>query len=392
MQKTLILSFLLMLTAFPLLAQSGSEATRDTSRTVYDIRNEGGNKYLKIIHELREFESDDRMQQAMKTAVMIPVASFMAPNEAYENLLRSNRARFTADTLLTQIREHGISGMDKLTKVLGNEIQKRNLVMFSEYHYSPHHRIVVEKLLPLFAESGYTYLALEALAPGQDSLLNQGHPPTIDSGFYTKDPRFSNLIRTAQALDFTLVHYENTDMDKDREEGQAENLYQATFAENKEAKVLVLAGMDHILEKTTSRGKKWLGTVLNEKYQLDPLTIGQHHLRYFENSIEDITLLDARIFENLPLNSVDFHLINTLPLREGESNFQFKNEYDHSVQLSFYLREEAGKQYDYDELIPVVAAVASEGQSMELHIPEADLELIIYDSSGTELERQRLQP
>lgn len=392
MDKILILFVILILHALPVLAQSGSKETQDPTRTVFDIESKGGNKYLKVLHELKEFESEDRMQQALKTATLISTASFMAPNVEYENLLKTSRTRFTADTLLSQIREHGQSGMDNLTKVLGEENQNRNLVMFSEFHYYPHHRILVEKLLPIFAEAGYTYLALEALAAGQDSLLNQGHPPTINSGFYTKDPRFANLIRTAQSLDFILVPYENRDMNRDREEGQAENLYQATFAENQEAKVLVLAGMDHILEEPTSRGKKWLGTVLNEQYQLDPLTIDQHHLRFFETSLEKITLLDANIFDTPPLSSVDYHLINTLPLRQGEPNFQFKNEYDQSVQLSFYLKKEADENYDYDVLIPTVSAFAEEGESIDIHIPEADLELIIYDHSGSELERRSIHP
>ena len=390
MYRILLLSIIVIFYSIPAVAQSDNNEPQDTTRTVYDIGTEGGNKYLKVMDELMEFESEDRMEQARKISILVPYASFMAPNEEYDRLLRSSRTRFTADTLLTKIRKHGISGMDNIINVLRDEIQKRNLVMFSEFHFSPHHRILVDKLLPVFSEAGYTYLALETLTYGQDSLLNQGHPPTIKTGFYTLDPRFANLIRTAQSLGFTLVPYENMDMDRDREEGQAENLYRATFAKDKDAKVLVLAGMDHIYEEPTSRGKKWMGTILNEEYQLDPLTIGQHNLRYFENSLEDITLLNADVFDNPPLSSVDYHLINTLPLREGEPNFQYENDFDHPVQLSFYLREEAGENYDYDELIPVVSALAKEGQTLELSVPEADLELVIYDSAGSELERRRL--
>ena len=392
MDKILILFVILLLQTLPLFAQSDSKETQDTTRTIFDIRSEGGNKYLKILHELKEFESEDRMHQAVKTATIIPIASFMAPNAAYDSLLKTNRIRFTADTLLKEIKEHGQSGIAKVKQVLTKEIQGRNLVMFSEYHYHPHHRILVDKLLPMFAEAGYTYLALEALAAGQDSLLNLGHPPTIDTGFYTMDPRYANMIRTAQSLGFTFVGYENRDMDRDREKGQAANLYNATFNKDSDAKVLVLAGVDHILEKPTARGKKWLGYVLNEQYQVAPLTVSQHQLRYFEDFLEDPTIVEADVFENALLNSVDFHLINTLPLREDEPNFQFKNEYDQSVQLSFYLTNEADDNYNYDVLIPAISALAEEGESIDVHIPEADLELIIYDHSGSELERRTIRP
>ena len=43
--------------------------------------------------------------------------------------------------------------------------------------------------------------------------------------------------------------YENTDPDKDREEGEAENLYRGTFAADPSAKVFVFAGGSHIMER-----------------------------------------------------------------------------------------------------------------------------------------------
>lgn len=386
----LLILFFAVLFPTTLLAQTDSSESTGEQRTVFEIRNEGGNKYLKVLNELKALETDDPVQQSLKTAVIVPMASYLAPNDDYETMLSEQRYRFTADSLLTLATEYGHTGMNELMEALGREIQKKNLVMFSEHHFYPNHRRLIEKLLPLFKEAGYTYLALEALTEGQDSLLNKGNPPTIHSGFYTKDPRFANLIRTAQSLNFTFVGYENFDRNRDREEGQAANLVAATFEKDPDAKVLVLAGMAHIFEQPTSRGKKWLGAVLNEQYQLDPLTIDQNQLRYFEESVSDITIVKADVYNTSPLNSVDYQLINSLPLADGPSIYQFTNEYDERIQLSFYLRDEVDQEHTYDILIPVASKLIEPNETADIKLPESALELIIYDSSGSELERQMI--
>lgn len=384
-----LLSFFTFMSAF---AQSGSNDTEDNPRTVFDIRNEGGNKYLKMLEELEAFESEDRMQQAMKSAVITPIASFMAPNATYDSLLKTIRYRFTADSIKDKIRTEGQFGMENLKQGLKNEIDQTNLVMFNEHHYYPTHRILIEQLLPLFAEAGYSYLGLEALASGQDSLLNEGIPPTINSGFYTKDPHFANLIRTAQSLGFEFVAYENTNRDMDREEGQAANLVNATFAQDPEAKVLVLAGMDHILEKPTQRGKKWLGAMLNETYDLDPLTINQYHLNWFQNVTENVALVPHSIFNDHLLNSVDFHLINNLSLSKSKPNFEFENTYSQRVQLSIYLPEENSGDLGYDRLIPIRSQLITKGETVSLSIPKKDLYLVIYNEKGEVVEEHKKSP
>lgn len=363
-------------------------------RTVFEIRNEGGNKYFKVLSELKNLESDDRMQQAMSQAVQASVAAFMAPNAEYENQLKQVRHRFRADSLATKIQQGGLFGLPKVKKEIASIIQDESLVMINEHHYFATHRDMVHQLLPLFKEAGFKYLALEALAHGQDSLLSSGHPPTIETGFYTKDPRFANLIRSAQAMDFIFVAYENTDRDLDREEGQAKNLYESTFEQDPEAKVLVLAGMDHILEHPTSRGKKWLAAVMQEKYGLDPLTINQNHLKYFQNQTEYAALIPASVFSNPVLQSVDYHLINNLPLEVTNPDYQFKNPYQHQVQLSLFLTEEYSDNTNYDQLIPYHSVLMEASGQAGFKVPDTDQELyhILYDNNGQILKEGPLTP
>lgn len=91
------------------------------------------------------------------------------------------------------------------------------------------------------------------------------------SGFYTSEQNYSNIIRKAKELGYEFIAYENTDHTKNREIGQAENLYNKTFKIDPESKVLVLAGIDHILEKPTSRGKEWMATIFKNTYNIDHL-------------------------------------------------------------------------------------------------------------------------
>src|SRR5699024_10944773 len=133
-----------------------------------------------------------------------------------------------------------------------------------------------------------------------------------ESGFYTKEPHFAQLIRKAQKMGFKFVSYENTDPDKKREYGQAYNLYQKTFAKDESAKVVVLAGLDHILEQQTEDNRKWLGFILNKKYGINPLTISQSHLNRYRKMANPIALIQGRYFKQKPYRSVDWLLLNNL--------------------------------------------------------------------------------
>lgn len=87
--------------------------------------------------------------------------------------------------------------------------------------------------------------------------------------------------------------YESMDKTKDREVGEAENLFNKTIAIDPNAKIFVIAGISHILEKPTSDGKKWMAAVFKEKYNIDPF--------------------------------VDFHLLNNMNYQSYWKNRSLKN-------------------------------------------------------------------
>ncbi len=164
------------------------------------------------------------------------------------------------------------------TEYLTEKARRRQVVMFNETHHSPQHRAYVRSLLDEFYRAGYRYLALEALSP-YDTLLNERGYPTLKSGYYVREPQMANLIREALAQGYTLVAYENTGKERERDHQQALNI-KAVLDDDPEARILVLCGFHHLTESpvdpATNRGKsRWMAGWFKEITGIDPFTVNQ---------------------------------------------------------------------------------------------------------------------
>lgn len=152
--------------------------------------------------------------------------------------------------------------------------KKEQIIIINEAHTNPNHRTFTQSLLQGLYDNGYRYLGLEALF---DTLVNQRKFPTIESGYYTKEPEFGNLISTALHLGFTVFGYDDTGRNgKEREIAQARNI--ADFIKTHPyGKVLIHCGHDHVIEGTPNNAawEKAMAGRLKEYTQTDPFTIGQ---------------------------------------------------------------------------------------------------------------------
>lgn len=137
-------------------------------------------------------------------------------------------------------------------------------VFVNEAHASARTRAAIYSLLRPLREEGYGYLALEALttkpADSETScadadlfdqdLAARGYPAG-NSGVYTHEPIYGAIVREALRLGFRLVAYESADPAATtiakREQGMAQNLA-CIFTQDKQAKMLVIAGFAHISE------------------------------------------------------------------------------------------------------------------------------------------------
>ncbi|HKY06129.1 MAG TPA: hypothetical protein VJQ56_14635 [Blastocatellia bacterium] len=132
-----------------------------------------------------------------------------------------------------------------------------NVIMINEEHDEPMHRAFTTRLLPLLYAKGFRYLAAETLM-ATDKDLNQRGYPTQKTGFYTADPVYGDMIRTAMKLGYKAVAYEHasggrctpqadnpSSCQDERERGQAQNLYDRIFRDDPKAKVIVHVGRGH---------------------------------------------------------------------------------------------------------------------------------------------------
>lgn len=134
---------------------------------------------------------------------------------------------------------------------------KHQVIMINEEHDTPLHRAFTARLLPILYKKGFRYLTAETLGEDTATLRTRGYP-VQKTGFYSVDPVFGDMLRTALKLGFKLVPYEHRPEERciptaekpnfcqnERERGQAQNLYDNIFKDDPKAKVLVHVGRGH---------------------------------------------------------------------------------------------------------------------------------------------------
>ena len=152
--------------------------------------------------------------------------------------------------------------------------REKNIVMINEAHHDARHRDLTRTLLQGLRQQGFETLALEALA---DTLVNARGFAIKESGYYTQEPQFGNLIHEAIKLGFRVVGYEAPAgvNGKDREIAQAANLKK--ILERYPGKLLVHCGYDHVIEGTPNNPswERAMAGRLKDLTGMDPLTIDQ---------------------------------------------------------------------------------------------------------------------
>jgi len=165
--------------------------------------------------------------------------------------------------------------------------KEHQLMIINEAHHRPRHRLFVHSLLESLCNQGYNYLALETLCHYKGNacdsdLQSRGFPLNhYKTGIFTREPQFGNLVRDAIEMGYTIVSYESTNHSdsNEREENQAKALAEV-FAKDPSAKMLVLCGYDHLIEKKVDPEKNggkemWMAGYLKKMTGINPLTINQ---------------------------------------------------------------------------------------------------------------------
>ena len=163
-------------------------------------------------------------------------------------------------------------------KYILRKASDEQIIIMNEAHHVPLHRIFASAFLQGLYDLGYRYFGAEAIFH-EDSSLSERKYPILETGYYTKEPQFGNLIRSAFSIGYEVFPYEadfSKPIDgKEREIQQAKNI-QNILKKDPGAKIFIYAGYDHIREDSLNNpwGKAMAGR-LKEYTGIDPFTVDQ---------------------------------------------------------------------------------------------------------------------
>jgi hypothetical protein len=168
---------------------------------------------------------------------------------------------------------------------------RQQVIMINEEHRTSFHRASTLQLLRRLYAKGFRYIAAETLYSEDVELQKRGFP-TQNSGFYTADPVYADVIRAALKLGYKVVPYESFDLNcrapegnpefchDRRERGQAQNLYDRILKNDPQAKILVHVGRGHNSKAASSKDFNFMGYYFRQLTGIEPFTIDQ--LRFSE--------------------------------------------------------------------------------------------------------------
>ncbi len=232
------------------------------------------NNYITPIFELKARDEEYLAAPRWKTGyleMMIHLQSYVGDyDEAYryENVLLQStpsyqriREMYAKDITASPVADYKmLDALEAIEAVAG----KRQVIMINEEHRTPFHRAMTLQLLARLHSKGFRYFAAETVAI-EDAELNKRNYPTQSTGYYTADPVYADVIRTALKLGFKIVPYESMDpnckspennpefCNDQRERGQAQNLYERILKNDPKAKIFVHVGRGHNSKAAASK-------------------------------------------------------------------------------------------------------------------------------------------
>jgi hypothetical protein len=159
---------------------------------------------------------------------------------------------------------------DAITRIAA----RHRLVLIMEAHTVTEHREWIEETLGLFRAAGFTHYFAETIAESGLTLRSRGYP-TSRTGYYTLDPRFGNLLRTAMRLGFEVGGYDLADGDFDRREQYQAATLARQFAARPDIRMVVHAGHGHIFKHDVRNVGRYMAARLWEITGVEPFTIWQ---------------------------------------------------------------------------------------------------------------------
>jgi len=186
------------------------------------------------------------------------------------------------------------------------EAKDKQIIIISESHLKPQHRIFAKQIIDSLAKYGFCHLGIETLGPKLDqvnqlldsNLNERGYAIFGLNDFYARESQMAELIRSAIANKYQIFAYERerSDPSKDRDEIQADNVinYSSTIGSEK---IILLCGWHHAIESDLVKRKSsyFMAKYIKDKLGIDPLTIYQDNFteKVVHNAHRSLRLIDA---------------------------------------------------------------------------------------------------
>lgn len=282
------------------IAQPQARKSFDTAMQITDKQPEDYLAPLKVLRNIRA-DTTDQIGWGTWLQAMMTYYSFLGD---YKKLLYYSDSRYGQEARTGKIdydtafvKQHQfIKAASYITGQAGNY----QVVMLNEAHHIPYHRALAIQMLEGFRKAGYTYLAVETLG---DSLLNQKPYPDYNTGYYSREPLFGELLRQAIRLGLKIVVYEPAEKcdHKSNDPNYCNNFRDSLMAvnlkkiidKNPGVKMLVYAGYDHIHEEEEDGWKK-MAQYFKQSTGINPFTVDQtrqiEHLYPSVDAVEFITV------------------------------------------------------------------------------------------------------
>ncbi len=211
-------------------------------------------------------------QKSMYYQAMMTYTSFLGDHKqslAYMDKAFGGKPPMVSDSVFMDYK-----AVDAANYIL-QKIDNQRIILFNEAHNCGQHRAFLRDILRGLYDKGFRYLSLEDLAQA-DSINARGYPLRGQNGFYNLEPTFSQALREAKNIGFTLLGHD--DETAEREQRQADNIYKI-LQNDPTAKVVVWTGHAHIHEQPVGNDKPRMAYYLKKLSNIDPLTIETTVLR-----------------------------------------------------------------------------------------------------------------
>jgi uncharacterized HAD superfamily protein len=288
------------------------------------------------------------------------------------------------------------------------------VIMVNEDHFNPYSRIFMETLLEPLRNKGFNAFASETLVTLYDTIsyteLKQG------TGFYSAEPNYGNLLRSALSKGYKIFSYENSEPYNDkigvkraefREYQQAKNLSNL-LKDNKECKLIVFAGHDHIKKNNPNSVKMMMAQHFKELTGITPFCIEQTtmteaynrenenpYYTYIENKYRHtksiiLTSKEGLFVEPRLQNSVDVQVFhprtefdnNGYPLwnlRKGNNEQQFSfrgKEFSNAIFQVFKTEEYEKLRFD---AVPILNLPLNGQNEFKIYLPNGRHSILVFD-------------